>query len=100
MIQDVDLLRSLLLAAEELQRSPPEPIFLDLAALGRSLSRAPQDIADHLDLLVAEAFIEGPGRYNEDNWLFRKVTPRGHLLIDHIRDAAQWDEVKRAYGGR
>jgi hypothetical protein len=100
MNQDVDLLRSLLLAVEELQRSPPEPVFLGLAELGRSLSHPPQDIADHLDLLVAEEFIEGPGSYDHDNWLFRKVTPRGQMLIDRIRDAGQWDEVKRAYGGR
>ncbi len=96
MRRDVDLLRYLMLALEPIERSPPEPIFLELDHFAERIGQAPEIIGAHLDLLLAQGFIDGPGPY-QNAWLFRKLTPKGLALADNIRDARNWDAIKRTY---
>ncbi|PWB84351.1 MAG: hypothetical protein C3F11_01785 [Methylocystaceae bacterium] len=97
MRRDLDLLRDLLLGLERAQRSPPEPIFVTLGDVARMFGRLPSEIEAHLDLLVRLDFIEGPGAYKDGLWLFRKLTKRGCWLVDNIRDARRWGEIKGTY---
>lgn len=97
MRRDVDLLRDLLLKLEDLERSPPEPIFIALEEVARTLDRLPFEIVAHLELLADLNFIDGPGAYKNGAWLFRKLTPRGCALADNIRDENIWREIKDSY---
>jgi DNA-binding MarR family transcriptional regulator len=96
MRRDVDLLRDLMLALEPIERSPPEPIFLELDDIAQKTGQTPESIVAHLDLLLEQGFIEGPGIYRRA-WLFRKLTAKGQALADNIRDARNWDAVKQTY---
>jgi hypothetical protein len=96
MRRDVDLLRDLMLALEPIERSPPEPVFLELDEMARTLGRSSETIGEHLNHLLVQGFIDGPGVYFDD-WLFRKLTPKGHALADNIRDARHWSDIKRTY---
>ena len=98
MARDVELMRLLLLELEKEQRSPPEPIFVPLADFAELLGRSRAEIAAALDLLAGLDFIEGPGAYHDDAWLFRKLTRRGEQLVAAVRDAREWGRVKEAYG--
>ena len=98
MARDVELLRTLLLELEREQRSPPEPIFVPVADFARELGKSRAEIAEALDHLVSLEFIEGPGAYRDDAWLFRRLTRRGVQLAAAVRDAREWLKVKDAYG--
>lgn len=97
-MRDVDLMRLLLVELRQLQRSPPEAFLLPLEEMARRLGRARPEIVAALDLLAALAFIEAPGAYGDNAWIFRKLTRRGETLLDAIADAGAWREVKQAYG--
>ncbi len=85
-----------MLALEPVERSPPEPVFLEMNEMAQALGQSRETIGAHLDLLLEQGFIDGPGVYY-DAWLFRKLTPKGHALADNIRDAQRWIEIKRTY---
>ena len=93
---DVDAYRGLLLALETHQRSPPEPIFVGVDDLARELGRRKSEISDALDYLSSLDLIEGPGAYRGD-WIFRKLTRRGAMLMDRIRDPDDWRDLKEIY---
>lgn len=95
---DVEALRALLLALEDVQRSPPEPIFVAVAELAQLLQRTRSEIIESLNTLAGLNFIEGPGAYLESDWLFRRLTRRGEVLADLIRDPDDWREALDAYG--
>lgn len=95
---DVEALRALLLALEDVQRSPPEPIFVAVGELAGLLQRSHWEIIEGLDTLAGLNFIEGPGAYRESDWLFRRLTRRGEALAELIRDPDDWREALAAYG--
>jgi hypothetical protein len=94
---DVEALRALLLALEHVQRSPPEPIFVAVGELAGLLQRSRSQIIEGLDTLVDLNFIEGPGAYRESDWLFRRLTRRGEVLAELIRDPDDWREALAVY---
>lgn len=94
---DVEALRALLLALEDVQRSPPEPIFVAVGELARRLQRSRAEIIEGLDTLAGLNFIEGPGAYRERDWLFRRLTRRGEALAELIRDPDDWRETLQTY---
>ncbi len=95
---EVEALRALLLALENVQRSPPEPIFVAVGELARRLQRSRSEIIEGLDMLAGLNFIEGPGAYRESDWLFRRLTRRGEALAELIRDPDDWREALETYG--
>ncbi len=95
---DVEALRALLLALENVQRSPPEPIFVAVGELAQRLQRSRSEIIEGLDMLAGLNFIEGPGAYRESDWLFRRLTRRGEALAELIRDPDDWREALETYG--
>jgi hypothetical protein len=99
MARDVELMRLLLLELEREQRSPPEAFFVPVEEFARRLDRSNDEIVAALDLLRELAFIEGPGRYRDDSWLFRKLTRRGEQLAAAIGDLRDWLRVKESYTG-
>ncbi|MFO1104325.1 MAG: hypothetical protein U1E20_15630 [Methylocystis sp.] len=94
---DVEALRALLLALENVQRSPPEPIFVAVGELAGLLQRSRSQIIEGLDALADLKFIEGPGAYRESDWLFRRLTRRGEALAELIRDPDDWREALEIY---
>lgn len=94
---DVDLMRDVALALEAEQRSPPEPVFLEVTEMAAQLGALHADVVQALDGLRALSLIEGPGPYS-DSWLFRRITAKGRVFISEIRDPRRWREIKRAYG--
>ena len=94
---DVETLRGLLLALEKAQRSPPEPIFVAVDELARLLNKSGSEILQDLDTLASLNFIEGPGAYRESDWLFRRLTRRGAVLADLVRDPSDWRRAIEAY---
>lgn len=93
---EFDTLRKAVLALERLQRSPPEPIVLDIAEFADTLGCSPRGLELILARLTELRFIEGPGTYN-DAWLFRRLTKRGRLFVEEARSEKRWQEIKRAY---
>ena len=94
---EFEALRALLLALEDVQRSPPEPIFVAVGELAQILHRSRPEIIAALDTLAGLNFIEGPGVYRERDWLFRRLTRRGAALADLIRDPDDWRRALHAY---
>jgi hypothetical protein len=99
MAREVELMRLLLLELEKQQRSPPEAFFVPVDELARRLESTNGEITEGLDRLRELDFIEGPGPYRDDSWLFRKLTRRGEQLAAAVRDAREWRRVKEIYGG-
>jgi hypothetical protein len=95
--RDAETARALLLALEDVQRSPPEPIFVAVGELAQILHRSRPEIIAALDSLADLNFIEGPGVYRERDWLFRRLTRRGAALADLIRDPDDWRRALDAY---
>jgi hypothetical protein len=98
MARDVDLMRQLLLQLEKEQRSPPEAIFAPVEQYARLLDASNREVMAALDLLADLDFIEGPGAWRDDAWLFRKLTRRGVQLAAAVRDTREWGKVKDVYG--
>lgn len=94
---EFEALRALLLALEDVQRSPPEPIFVAVGELARLLRKSRSEIIEGLDTLAGLQFIEGPGVYREREWLFRRLTRRGAVMADLIRDPGDWRRALDAY---
>ncbi|MCB0058064.1 MAG: hypothetical protein KDE45_13600 [Caldilineaceae bacterium] len=93
---DADLLRKMVMTLEPMERSPPEPIILDLAAFAGIVGCSAGDASEALDRLADLLLIEGPGPLN-DAWLFRRVTARGRFFLDQVRSERRWSEIKSAY---
>lgn len=91
-----DLLRDMLLAFEELQRSPPEPVFFSFEEASARFGCSEASTREALDILSRLALIEGPGPY-ATGWLFRQVTPKGREMADQIATGRQWRNIKRLY---
>lgn len=98
MSRDVEFLRGLLLELELAQRSPPEPIFTPIGDYAGRFGKSAREIVEALELLAELDFIEGPGAYRGDAWLFRKLTHRGAWLADAIKDPHFWRRAKETYG--
>ena len=90
-------MRDVALLLEGEQRSPPEPVLLDLAALSQQTGAACRDVIQALDDLSKLSLIDGPGEFT-DTWLFRKFTRKGQVFIDEVRDPSRWSLIKRSYG--
>ncbi|MBL1257649.1 DUF2513 domain-containing protein [Methylocystis sp. Sn-Cys] len=97
MARDVDLMRLLLLDLEGRQLSPPEAFVLPLEEIARRLDRTRGEVVDALEMLREAEFIDAPGAFRDDAWIFRKLTRRGVELANLVADARQWDKVKNAY---
>jgi hypothetical protein len=97
--RDVDLMRLLLLDLEERQLSPPEAFLLPLEEIASRFERTIAEIVAALEELREADFIDAPGAFREDAWIFRKLTRRGAQLADMIADLREWDKVKNAYVG-
>jgi hypothetical protein len=94
---DPELIRLALLHLVKQERSPPEAILVSLSDLGVQWKTGLEDAARALEYLSVRGFIEGPGRYQYDFFLFRKVTAKGRTLaqaIGHLRD---WAAIKARY---
>lgn len=96
MSYDADLLRDLTLLLAKEQRSPPEPLPLDLPMLARKTGVSLIEIKQALENLRDLEFIEGPGRF-ANTWLFRKLTKRGILFVKAVVDIKRWKEIKKEY---
>lgn len=97
MARNVELMRFLLLDLKRRERSPVEPIFLPLDELAAQSASHRDDVLDALQLLSDSNFVDGPGAY-QGQWIFRKLTERGEILLDLVEDEKDWLAVKDAYG--
>jgi hypothetical protein len=93
---DVDLLRRTALELDALERSPPEPIILEVAEFASQLGCSVAEMVEALDRLADLSLIEGPGGF-DDLWLFRRITAKGQVFLDEVRNEAHWEKIKRAY---
>ncbi len=94
---DADLARELILLLEQLERSPPEPVFIAMDRLALEWRRSLAEIQEHIELLAHYGLIEGPGAYGENAFLFRKLTRKGHRFVRTVRDGRNWLEIKSRY---
>lgn len=94
---DLDLMRLVLLHLTQQERSPPESIFVSLLELGALWGADPEAVASALEFLCLRNFIEGPGRFDSDNFLFRKVTRKGRMLARAIDHPGDWKAQKAYY---
>jgi hypothetical protein len=97
MALNVDLMRLLLLELKRRERSPAESFFLPLGELCEKARADREDVLEALQSLCEAEFIEAPGPYR-DQWLFRKLTHRGDVLLGLVEDERDWEKVKKAYG--
>jgi hypothetical protein len=97
MSHDFELVRLVLLHLEAAERSPPEPIFIDIAGLSSRFSALAERISESLALLQERGFIEGPGPYGVERYIFRKLTKKGKILVAALRDRKDWEEAKALY---
>jgi hypothetical protein len=97
MARDVDLMRLLVLDLKERQLSPPEAFLLPLEEIARRVDHTRAEVVEALELLREADFIDAPGAYRDDAWIFRKLTPRGAQLAKLVADAREWDKVRNAY---
>jgi DNA-binding transcriptional MocR family regulator len=95
--RDLDLARALLLHLTKQERSPPESIFVSLSALADLWETSRNDVARAMEFLSLRGFIEGPGRFDSESFLFRKVTGRGHALAQAIGRPRDWKAIKGQY---
>lgn len=93
-----DLLRDLLVALDGMQRSPPESLLLVPAELAATLRCRVADVERAIEILADLQLIEGPGAYG-GGWLFRQLTPRGHLMLEEVGSERRWRRIKDTYGG-
>ena len=77
---------------------PPEAFLLPLEDMALALGRTRAEVTGALELLLELAFIDAPGAYHGDAWIFRKLTRRGVELAERVRDPREWEKVKEAYG--
>jgi hypothetical protein len=96
--RDLDLIRGVLLHLSKQERSPPESIFVSLSALSAQWKIGLDDVARALEFLSLHGFIEGPGWFQSDFFLFRKVTAKGRALAQAIGHPRDWTAIKARYG--
>lgn len=94
---NLDLTRVLLLHLAQQERSPPEAIFVSLSDLSVQWKTSHEDVAGALEFLSLHGFIEGPGWFQSDFFLFRKVTAKGRTLAQVIRRPRDWTAIKAHY---
>ncbi len=97
MSHDFELVRVVLLSLHAAERSPPEPIFIDIPGLATRFNGSESNIVDSLLLLQESEFIEGPGFYDADHYIFRKLTRKGKVLVAALRDPKDWEAAKTLY---
>jgi hypothetical protein len=97
MNDNVELLRFLLLYLASAERSPPEPIFIAAPDLAAQFNIFPHNIMEGLSFLLERGFIEGPGPYDPDHYIFRKLSKKGQLLVAALRDPKDWENAKALY---
>ncbi|MBQ0820972.1 DUF2513 domain-containing protein [Microvirga sp. HBU67558] len=94
----MDLIRELLLKLEQLSSAHRVVTFTaddeEIAVEGYT----PDEIEYHLALIWREGFVEtgtsGSGQMMSGEFLFRRLTWKGHDLIDSIRDPEVWKKTK------
>ena len=94
---DPELIRAILIFLSSAERSPPEPIFIGFRDLAVGLDATVERISEEFALLEDKTFIEGPGLYGEDQYLFRKLTTKGKAFIALLGDAKEWRRAKALY---
>ena len=97
MTSSADLVRDLALLLEGLERSPPEPLILDLGDLAGRLRATPEATEMSFERLSELDLIEGPGPHM-GAWIFRRLSPRGRVFVDEIRSAGRWKAIKAQFG--
>lgn len=96
-MNDVELLRLIMLMLEERQLSPRQTIVISLSDEADALGCTLAEIADGLDRLLAIDYIDGPGADEEGFFLFRKLTRRGKQFVEAARRPRDWDRLKKQY---
>ena len=94
---DLDLVRVVLLHLTKQERSPPEAIFVSLSALSAQWKTSVDGVERALEFLSLHSFIEGPGWYESDFFLFRKLTAKGRTLARAIEHPRDWTAIKAHY---
>ncbi len=97
MNHDFELVRLILLYLDAVERSPPEPIFVDLVDLSTRFNDSALNVLEGLSLLHERGFIQGPGAYDADRYIFRKLTAKGKILVAALRNPKDWQEAKALY---
>lgn len=94
---DVELLRLILIFLAAAERSPPEPIFVEIDGMAAQSGYPAADVLDALSLMREKDFIEGPGAYGADQYIFRRLTRKGRTLCEAVRDPKDWARAKALY---
>ncbi len=97
MNRDFELVRLVLLDLEVVERSPPEPIFIDVLDVSSRFNAEAANVMESLSLLKERGFIDGPGVYDTQRYIFRKLTKKGRILVAALRDRKDWEAAKAVY---
>ncbi len=100
MMNDVDLMRELLLILETRQVSPRATIIFSIDEAAEELNRVPDDIVDGLGRLQDLAYIDGPGQDEPGIWLFRKLTRKGAQFVREMRNPRAWEKMKTRFASQ
>lgn len=96
MKRDMDLIRNIMLAAEEM---PPGDSYFGDKIVPEGIDDA--TAAEHLRLLLDEQYLEGEfshildGDVDPSNALIEGISWAGHEFLDAIRDDAIWAQTKQ-----
>lgn len=103
MRREMDLIRELMLKLESLDVRPGSTVSFfpgdpKIAIEGR----AREQIDAHLFMIGDEDFFQGSAngdiRMLSGQWMFSRLTPKGHDFIDSVRDPEVWKKTKGAAG--
>jgi hypothetical protein len=86
MKRDMDLIREILLQAEE---CPAGTRWTAKPLLDHSIS----DVVEHVQLLIDAGFVDGRTLGNEAAMILR-ITHAGHEFIDSSREPTRWEKAK------
>jgi hypothetical protein len=95
--RDLDLIRIALLHLTKQERSPPEAIFVSVSDLSAQWKTSLDDVERALEYLSLHGFIEGPGWFEADIFLFRKLTAKGRSMARAIGHPRDWTAIKAHY---
>ncbi|SIQ66122.1 DUF2513 domain-containing protein [Pseudomonas flexibilis] len=94
MKRDMNLIRLLLLKLEEVELDDEPFTFLDYSDLAIE-GFDDKQAAYHLELMVEAGLIDQGGSGNLDNdFMFKRLTWRGHDFVDAVRDEEVWRRTR------